>query len=209
MRACMRLLFSMAMLLAIATGPNRLALAEAPEAQARTVIENFYDSLLATMKEGEALGFKGRVEALGPAILKAYDMERMSLRVLGPSVAKMTRADADRMRETFTRLNVTTYASRFKKFAGEQFVVGNAQAVANIGVLVESQIITSKGEAIGINYLLTQESGNWRINDVYLKGTISEVATRRSEYAAVLRQEGIDGLIRSIEERIAAIEAEQ
>ncbi|MCW5732203.1 MAG: ABC transporter substrate-binding protein [Alphaproteobacteria bacterium] len=207
MPAFLRLLTVLAVLAAIA--PGRASFAETPESVARTVIESFYATLLATMKQGEQLGFRGRYEALEPAILKAYDMERMSLRVLGPSVARMTRQDVDRMKATFTRLNVTTYASRFKKFGGEKFVVGNAQAVANIGVLVESQIVTSKGEAVTINYLLTQESGDWRINDVYLKGTISEVATRRSEYAGVLRQSGIDGLIGSIEERIAAIEAEQ
>jgi phospholipid transport system substrate-binding protein len=37
--------------------------------------------------------------------------------------------------------------------------------------------------------------------DVYLSGTISELATRRSEFAAVLRQDGADGLVRALEQR--------
>jgi hypothetical protein len=35
----------------------------------------------------------------------------------------------------------------------------------------------------------------WLISDIYLDGAISEVATRRSEFAAILNTEGIDGLI--------------
>ena len=36
------------------------------------------------------------------------------------------------------------------------------------------------------------------ISDVYLDGAISEVATRRSEFAAILKTEGIDGLISAL-----------
>jgi len=35
----------------------------------------------------------------------------------------------------------------------------------------------------------------WQIRDIYLSGTISELATRRSEFAAILRVQGIDGLV--------------
>jgi phospholipid transport system substrate-binding protein len=38
----------------------------------------------------------------------------------------------------------------------------------------------------------------WLISDVYLDGAISEVATRRSEFAAILRNEGVDGLISAL-----------
>jgi phospholipid transport system substrate-binding protein len=34
----------------------------------------------------------------------------------------------------------------------------------------------------------------WLISDIYLDGAISELATRRSEFAAILKNEGIDGL---------------
>ena len=34
--------------------------------------------------------------------------------------------------------------------------------------------------------------------DIYLDGAISEVATRRSEFAAILRADGVDGLIAAL-----------
>ena len=36
------------------------------------------------------------------------------------------------------------------------------------------------------------------ISDIYFDGAISEVATRRSEFAAILRSDGIDGLIAAL-----------
>jgi MlaC protein len=40
--------------------------------------------------------------------------------------------------------------------------------------------------------------GRWLISDIYLDGAISEVATRRSEFAAILKNDGIDGLIAAL-----------
>jgi phospholipid transport system substrate-binding protein len=46
---------------------------------------------------------------------------------------------------------------------------------------------------------MMRKSGDaWLISDIYLDGAISEVATRRSEFAAILRNEGIDGLIAAL-----------
>jgi len=36
------------------------------------------------------------------------------------------------------------------------------------------------------------------ISDIYLDSAISEVATRRSEFATILRTEGFDGLIAAL-----------
>ncbi len=38
----------------------------------------------------------------------------------------------------------------------------------------------------------------WLISDIYLDGAISEVATRRSKFATILRKNGIDGLIAAL-----------
>ena len=40
----------------------------------------------------------------------------------------------------------------------------------------------------------------WLIIDIYGKGKVSEVALRRSEYAAILQKSGIEGLISSVDE---------
>jgi phospholipid transport system substrate-binding protein len=66
------------------------------------------------------------------------------------------------------------------------------------GVLVRSKIIKSNGEPVQVDYAMHQSGGTWLISDIYLDGTISELATRRSEFSAIIRNQGIDGLIQSL-----------
>ena len=63
------------------------------------------------------------------------------------------------------------------------------------GVMVKSQIIKANGEPVKVDYMMHSSGAGWLISDIYLDGAISEVAIRRSEFAAILKNEGIDGLI--------------
>jgi phospholipid transport system substrate-binding protein len=75
------------------------------------------------------------------------------------------------------------------------------------GTIITSQIVKSNGEPVNINYLMRQNGGTWQIADVYLNGTISELATRRSEFAAILRTRGINGLIAMLNTKADALSA--
>ena len=72
---------------------------------------------------------------------------------------------------------------------GERLQVTGEQTSAN-GTIITTEIIQSNGEPVRLNYLLRQNGGAWQIADVYLNGTISELATRRSEFSSILRTEG-------------------
>ena len=64
--------------------------------------------------------------------------------------------------------------------------------------MVRSQIIRANGEPVRVDYMMRQSGEAWLIADIYLDGAISEVATRRSEFAAILKNDGIDGLIAAL-----------
>ena len=53
-----------------------------------------------------------------------------------------------------------------------------------------------------MDYLLRRNGDSWLISDIYLDGAISEVATRRSEFATILRNDGIDGLIMALNRKV-------
>jgi phospholipid transport system substrate-binding protein len=66
------------------------------------------------------------------------------------------------------------------------------------GVMVKSQIIKANGEPVKVHYMMRRNGETWLISDIYLDGAISEVATRRSEFATILKTEGVDGLISAL-----------
>jgi phospholipid transport system substrate-binding protein len=66
------------------------------------------------------------------------------------------------------------------------------------GVLVKTHIVKAGGEPVNIDYAMRQNDGVWQISDVYLDGTISQLATQRSEFGAILRREGFEGVIATL-----------
>jgi phospholipid transport system substrate-binding protein len=66
---------------------------------------------------------------------------------------------------------------------------------------VHTKLLQSNGEAITLNYLMRDSAGTWKVVDVYLTGTISELATRRSEFAAILKSGGSSTLIETLRQK--------
>ena len=63
---------------------------------------------------------------------------------------------------------------------------------------MRSQIIKTNGEPVKIDYMMRGTGDSWLIADIYLDGAISEVATRRSESAAILKNDGVEGLVAAL-----------
>jgi phospholipid transport system substrate-binding protein len=181
-----------------------LALPARAEDAPSKVVEELYAVILDVMKNADKLGFKGRRDKLGPAIEKAYNLPLMARLSVGPEWQKLSPDDQKRVAEAFKDLTVSTYAGRFDGFSGEKLLVEPPAQDATGGKMVNSKIITSKGEPIQLNYLMREVDGSWRIIDVFLKGTVSELATRRSEFSSVLRRDGAEALVRLMQDKANA-----
>ncbi|HXX82478.1 MAG TPA: ABC transporter substrate-binding protein [Casimicrobiaceae bacterium] len=176
-----------------------LALAQADEADpAARRIRAFYDSLLAVMKQADRLGIQGRYDRLAPAIRATFDIAAMTRIAVGPDWNGIAPGQQSELIETFARMTIATYANRFDGYSGERFEVEPASEERSTGRIVRTKLVPSAGEPVTLNYLMRGSGDNWRIVDVYLTGTISELATRRSEFSAILKTGGPDALIDSL-----------
>lgn len=171
-------------------------------ADASSVVRTFYAALEATMKDGPALGFEGRVKKLDPAVRKAFNLPLMARRAVGLGWSRETPENQKALIEAFSKFSVATYASRFSKYDGEKFEVLSEKPAAGGGTMVETHLVP-KGEApVTLNYLVVaDETGAPRIMDVYLDAAISELATRRSEFGAIIKRDGFPALIGSLENK--------
>ncbi|HZF34814.1 MAG TPA: ABC transporter substrate-binding protein [Candidatus Angelobacter sp.] len=167
----------------------------AQEIGPRAVVSTFQDTLLATMKEAGPLGFDGRYQRLQPAMESAFDLEQMTRIVVGGRWVKLSETERRQVVELFRRFSVSTYASEFSGYGGEQFEIGEDRAQPGLGTIVETRIVFKKDKPVALNYLLRQTSQGWKIVDIYLDGTISELARRRAEFASIISSQGVDGLI--------------
>jgi phospholipid transport system substrate-binding protein len=160
-------------------------------------VQGLYDALLGTMKNGRTLGQSGRFTQLEPVIRRTFDIPAMARLSVGPSWASLSDAQRQQMTESFGRYISAIYADRFDSYAGQKLqVIGEQPNPA--GVMVRSQIVKANGDPVKVDYMMRRNGEGWLISDIYLDGAISEVATRRSEFSAILKADGVDGLIAAL-----------
>ena len=200
--AAARLVFLSA-LLVLGMVPHR---AFALSASGVDAVRGFYATLLSTMKNGPALGESGRYAELEPVVRETFDLPLMSQLAVGPAWAGLTDARRRQVIDAFGRYISATYADRFDSYSGEQLQVASEQPVA-AGIVVHSRIVKANGEPVNIDYLMRQNGGRWQISDVYLDGTISQLSTQRSEFAAILQNRGIEGLISTLNRKAELLAA--
>lgn len=189
-------------LLACGRAPMASA-AEGEPAVAR--IQAFYDVLLSVMKQADKLGIKGRVEKLEPVIQATFDSATMARLSVGQAWAGFTPEQQQAISAAFTAMTVASYASEFNGYSGESFVVEPVARARGADHIVESKIMRTDGDPVQLNYLMRGPADQPKIVDIYLAGTISQIAARRSEFAATIQQGGADGLLNSMKEQTAAL----
>ena len=164
------------------------------------VIRHFCGQLLDVMQHATALGAKGRYQKLEPIVIGAFDLPFMARLSVGPSWAKLPREQKRRVAQAYGRYTTAVYATRFDGYSGERFEFLGEQKIKR-GMMVKTRIIKANGEPVSINFVLHDNDIAWQIRDVYLDSAISELATRRSEFSALLRAGGIDALIASLNKK--------
>ena len=171
------------------------------------VVRQFDDALLSILKDGEKLGYSGRYQRLRAVMQETFDLDFMAEKVLGKSWNDLSDADRTRWREVFSEFTVANYAANFDRFTGQQFEIRGEEPSANATVLVKTLVKSPGHEDVELTYRLHQVGGRWRIMDVFLKGTVSEVALRRSDYGSVLERDGFGKLVDVVRARIADLAA--
>jgi phospholipid transport system substrate-binding protein len=161
-------------------------------------VEAFHATLLDAMKHAKELGVQGRYNRLAPAVDAAFDFSAMTQAVVGPDWATMSTVDRKTIVDAFRRTTIADYARNFDGYNGEQFVT-NPQAQDRGGEKVVSSQMTRPGNAaVPFIYRLDNAHGGWKIDDVYANGFVSQVATKRSEYAATLKSGGAAALAQKL-----------
>ena len=177
--------------------------AEAESGAPAAMIETFHAGLLEIMKEAKVLGFQGRIDRLAPLMRETFDLDFMASKTVGRHWKKLSDEEKARWAETFARFTTANYAGRFTGYTGEEFVTLGVENAARGTRNVLTKIVVPEGEDVQLNYRVIKRDGTWKIIDVYLNGTVSELALRRSEYSSALKREGFDSLMASIEDKIA------
>jgi phospholipid transport system substrate-binding protein len=167
------------------------------------VVDTLHENLISVMKDSKTLGYDGRFAQLEPVISTLFDIPFMAEKSVGRYWKTVDEENRSRLLAKFGQFTVANYAGRFTDYSGQSFETLKEEASKHGTVMVYSQLDTGRGETIQLNYRLRPDGNDgWRIIDVLLNGTVSELALRRSEYSSLIQREGFAALMAALNDRI-------
>ena len=196
----MQMTFSRRAILASSLALMATGSARAMDAPA-SAIQNFCARLVVAMREAAGQSIQARYARLAPAMASAFDFGTMTRLAVGPAYGSASGGQQAAMRQAFEKFMGAYYANRIDGYSGEKFEV-EPQAESRGGQkVVKTRLVKPGGGSTQIDYLM---SGS-RIIDIYLDGTISEVSSRRSEFASILASGGPDALVKALRDKSASL----
>ncbi len=178
------------------------------ERSAIELIEQYHQGLLTVMKQSDTLGVRGRFEELWPEFKEIFHFPLMTRAVAGSIWADAGAAQRRKLEDTFARMSVATFASRFNSYSDHEFKIIGEKPGPRGTTIIETEIRNADDAPVGITYVLKTVNERIGIVDILLGGAISELALRRSEYRRVLKTEGIEGLIARLDKKADELLAE-
>ncbi|SDZ05516.1 ABC transporter substrate-binding protein [Nitrosomonas sp. Nm33] len=169
------------------------------------VIQGLQETFIQTMKKGDELGYRGRLELMTPAINRSHDMDTIIRSILGANWNKLDGKQQQKISETFRKLSIATYAERFNRYDRERFEIIEQRLLPRDQILVRSKLIQADGNSINFDYVLHQSKEGWLIINILVDG-VSDLAMKRAEYNAILKRDGFEALIAMLEQKILQTE---
>lgn len=175
-------------------------------AEVAVPIMNLNAGLLSAMQAGRAVPFPQRYEMLAPIVDHAFDLPRILRAAVGVSWSALSAQDQAELLEAFRRFTVASYVARFDKFGGMRFeVLPELRAVGDYQV-VATRIVPNWGAPTRIDYVMrppdNAQGMAWKVVDVLLGGSISQVVVERSEFRSLLGDDGATNLIAMLRRKV-------
>jgi phospholipid transport system substrate-binding protein len=162
-------------------------------------VDALHSGLLALMRSGGTQATRAR--AIAPVVDRTFDLPLMARLSVGPAWTGIPAPQQAALVQAFRNLTVAQYAKNFNSYSGERFVVGGIETRGG-DKLVRTTVVTGRASE-SLNYRLRASGGQWKIIDVYYRNAISQLATRRADFARVMNTGGATALIAHLN-RLAA-----
>ncbi|ABA87711.1 organic solvent tolerance ABC transporter, periplasmic substrate-binding protein [Syntrophotalea carbinolica DSM 2380] len=136
-----------------------------------------------------------------------FDFNAMSQRTLGVNWRNATPEQRRRFVDLFSQLLEDTYRSRIRNYTyQDEHVEYVGEEVRGTRGQVDTLVVANK--EIPVSYRVRLKGDQWLVYDVIVE-EVSLVSNYRSSYNEIIRQEGFDGLLVRLEDKIRELEAAQ
>lgn len=176
-----------------------------PDVLARTTTQE----VLTILKQDKDIqnGNQAKVYQLVEAkILPNFDFNRMTQLAVGKHWPRATAPQKQALVTEFRNLLVRTYSSSLTQFSNQTVDFKPLTLKPDdTDVTVRSEIRQPGGQPIPIDYSMYKTAFGWKVYDVAIDG-VSLVTNYRASFSNTIRQNGIDGLIKTLATQSARAE---
>jgi phospholipid transport system substrate-binding protein len=178
--------------------------AEAKNMKPDELVKKVTDDVLAAVKSDKQLAAGDKEKALKLAeekVLPLIDFQEATRLAVGRSWKEASKEQQQQLVEQFRRMLVRTYSNALGRYEGQTMKVLPARyKPEDTDVNVRNQYIRPGQKPVEIDYAMHKTDEGWKIYDIVVEG-VSLVLTYRSEFDAVVKQGGIDGLIKRLAQK--------
>jgi len=154
--------------------------------------------MLSALKKTDNRNTQSLYRLVQTILLPHVDLNRMSQLVTGKYWAQATPAQREAFKQQFTYFVTRTYSTALSSYTNEKVRFLPIRGGANGDrVQVNSLIDQSNGQSISVNYRLSLVNGQWKVYDLVVEG-VSMVENYRSQFADILRTQGMSGLLQNL-----------
>ena len=168
-------------------------------------VEQLHAGLMSIMKAGKTASFRQRYETIAPVIGQIFDLETILRQVVGPRWPSLPADQQAALADAFRRYTIASYVANFDTYSGQSFDTGPVVRPVGNDRVVETRIASAGGKVHALNYVMRQERGGWKVVDVLAEGSISRVASQRSEMRSLLADGGGAELLVSLRQKTAEL----
>jgi len=168
------------------------------------LVQRITQEVLEAIKSDKRLAAGDRQKVVKLAeekVLPYIDFEEATRLAVGRAWARATPEQKQRLVSEFRNMLVRTYSNAIEAYQGQTMKVLPARGKQDPeDTTVRAQFIRAGGQPLPIDFQMRKTNGGWKVYDIAVEG-VSLVLTYRSEFDAVVKQEGIDGLIKRLAQK--------
>jgi len=172
-----------------------------PEELVKKVTQEVLDAI----KSDKQLAAGDRRKALKLAeekVLPYIDFEEATRIAVGRGWAQATPEQKQKLVGEFRNMLVRTYSNAIEAYQGQTLKVlpSRGKQEAKDEATIRTQFVRAGGQPLPIEFQMRKAGGSWKVYDITVEG-VSLVLTYRSEFDVVMKQSGVDGLIKRLTEK--------
>src|SRR5688572_24844790 len=165
------------------------------------LVKKITAEVLEAVKSDQQLAAGDRQKAVKLAeekILPHVDFEEATRLAVGRGWSQATPEQKKKLVSEFRNMLVRTYSNAISAYEGQTMkVLPSRVKPGESDATVRNQFIRPGGKPVLIDYSMRKTDKGWKVYDIVVEG-VSLVLTYRSEFDAIVKQEGIDALIKRL-----------